>query len=252
MDRMLQEFNKAVPGFGNEARFFVGLEETDPTDLIPGQPYSVYPTKIKRPAENKANPSGAIQVSRIEGPLIGIQWKVTDTSGNQLCPPGNCRVPEEISLLQLFKIFITSKYRIQGIQISWGSHYRGADILEIGKVSSLEEGDLVEVVVDQGAVPLPTQVEVDYEIEDKRFKIFVNRSMTIEQLKQRLNHDHKGKRITAIASEGTPINDSDPVEDWIQRTAGIPLTAVLPKMVQVIVDYRGTEKHFTVNDDATE
>jgi hypothetical protein len=252
MDRMLQEFNRAVPGFGNEARFFVGLEETDPTALIPGQPYSVYPRKIKRPAENKANPSGAIQVSRIEGPLVGIQWKVSDLSGRQLCLPGTCRVPEEISLLQLFKIFITPKFRIQGIQIMWGNHYRGGDILEIGKVSSLEEGDLVEIVVDQGTAPQPTQVDVEYEIEDKKFKIFVEGTMTIEQLRQRLNHDHKGKGITAIASEGSPIHEADPVEDWIQRTAGIPLTAVLPKTVQVIVDFRGTFKHFAVQDDVAE
>jgi hypothetical protein len=84
MDRMLQEFNRAVPGFGNEARFFVGLEETDPTQLIPGQPYSVYPRKIKRPSENRVNPAGAIQAARIEGPMVGIQWKVFDISGNQL------------------------------------------------------------------------------------------------------------------------------------------------------------------------
>jgi hypothetical protein len=125
MDRMIQEFNRAVPGFGNEPRFFVGTVETDPTALIPGQPYSVYPKKFKRPSENRANPAGAVQASRIEGPMIEIQWKVSDVSGSQLCLPGNSRVPEEISLLQLFKIFILPKYRIQGIQIMWGNHFRG-------------------------------------------------------------------------------------------------------------------------------
>jgi hypothetical protein len=43
MDRMINEFNRAVPGFGNEPSFFVGTTEVDPTALIPGQPYSVYP-----------------------------------------------------------------------------------------------------------------------------------------------------------------------------------------------------------------
>jgi hypothetical protein len=76
--------------------------------------------------------------------------------------------------------------------------------------------------------------------------------MTIEQLKQRLNYIHKGRQIRAIASEGNPIADEDPVEDWLQRTAGIPLTAVLPKKVQVVVDFRGVEKHFTIQDDASE
>jgi hypothetical protein len=134
----------------------------------------------------------------------------------------------------------------------WGNHYRRSDILERGKVSSLEEGDLVEIIVDQGTAPLPTQVEVEYKIGDEKFKIHVERSTTIEQLRQRLNYDHKGKRITAIASEGSPIHEDDPVGDWIQRTAGIPLTAVLPKTVQVVIDFRGTFKHFTVQDDVPE
>jgi hypothetical protein len=49
---MISEFNTAVPGFGNEARFFVGTTEIDPTALVPGPPYSVYPKKIRRPNEN--------------------------------------------------------------------------------------------------------------------------------------------------------------------------------------------------------
>jgi hypothetical protein len=198
---MIQEFNRAVPGFGDSPRFFVGTEETDPTALIPGQPYSVHPRKFKRPNENRVNPTGAIQAARIEGPMVEIQWKVSDVSGKQLCLPGNSKVPEEIGLLQLFKIFILPKYRIHGIQIMWGNHYRGCDVLEIGKITSLEEGDLVEIVVDQGTAPQVTQVEVEYQIGSEKFKIYVERSMTIQQLKQRLNYIHKGRRITATASE---------------------------------------------------
>jgi hypothetical protein len=252
MDRMIHEFNRAVPGFGNEPRFFVGTVETDPTALIPGQPYSVYPKNFKRPSENRANPAGAVESSRIEGPMIDIQWKVSNVAGEQLGLPGNSKVPEEISLLQLFKISILPKYRIQGIQIMWGNHYRGGDILEIGKVTTLEEGDLVEIIVDQGTAPQVTQIEVEYELESKKFKIYVDRSCTIEQLKQRINYLHKGRGIHAIASEGLPIADEDPVEDWLQRTAGIPLTAIPPKKVQVVVDFRGVEKHFIVQDTVTE
>jgi ribonuclease HI len=89
MDRMIAEFNRAVPGFGNEPRFFVGTTEVDPTELAPGTPYSVYPKKIKRPNENRAVLGGPAQPSRIEGPMINIQWKVVDGSKNQLCLPGN-------------------------------------------------------------------------------------------------------------------------------------------------------------------
>jgi hypothetical protein len=252
LNALIDEFNRAVPGFGDEPRFFVGTTEIDPTALVPGQPYSVYPKAIKRPSENRAHLGGPAQPPRIEGPLIDIQWKVSDISGQQLCLPGNSKVPEEISLLQLFKIFILPKYRISGIQIMWGNHYRGGDILEINKVSTLESGDLVEIIVDQGTAPQVTQVEVEYMVGSEKHKIYVDRSTTIEQLTQRLNFAHKGKGVHAIASEGLVIAPEDPVEEWVQRTAGIPPTAVLPQTVQVVVDFRGIEKHFTVQDTASE
>jgi ribonuclease HI len=125
MSRMISEFNRAVRGFGDAPRFFIGTTEVDPTALVPGQPYSVYPKVIKRPNENRAQLGGAAQPPRIEGPFINIQWKVTDGFRNPLCLPGHSLVPEEISLLQLFKIFIAAKNRIAGIQIMWGDHYRG-------------------------------------------------------------------------------------------------------------------------------
>jgi hypothetical protein len=134
----------------------------------------------------------------------------------------------------------------------WGDHIRGADIIESGKVTTLEEGDLVEIIVDQGTAPQPTQIEVEYMVGSEKFKTYVDRACTIEQLKQRLNFTHKGRGIRAIASEGLQIADEDPVEDWLQRTAGIPLIAVLSKKVQVVVDFRGAEKHFTIQVNATE
>jgi hypothetical protein len=252
LNALIAEFNRAVPGFGDDPRFFVGTTEIDPTALIPGQPYSVYPKKIARPTESRAQLGGPIQPPRLEGPLINIQWKVSDINGAQLCPPGNCTVPEEISLLQLFKTFVLSRYRIQGIQILWGNHYRAGSIFEISKVTSLEQGDLVEIIVDQGIAPQATQIEVKYVVGSEEFTTYVNRSTTIEQLTQRLAYAHKGKGIHAIASEGFTIAPEDSVEDWLQRTADIPLTAVLPKTVQVIIEFRGVEKHLAVQDTASE
>jgi hypothetical protein len=72
--------------------------------------------------------------------------------------------------------------------------------------------------------------------------------MTIEQLTQRLAFAHKGRGIHAIASEGLVIAPEDSVEDWLQRTADIPLQAVLPKTVQVVIDFRGQHRHLTVQD----
>jgi hypothetical protein len=156
---------------------------------------------------------GPVQPPRVEGPLINIQWKVSDINGAQLCPPGNCTVPEEIGLLQLFKIHVLSRYRIQGIQILWGNHYRAGSILEIGKVTTLEAGDLVEIIVDQGVAPQATQMEVKYVVGSEEFTMYVNRETTIEQLTQKLAYAHKGKGIHAIASEGLVIAPEDPVED---------------------------------------
>jgi hypothetical protein len=63
---------------------------------------------------------------------------------------------------------------------------------------------------------------------------------------------HKSKQIVGIASEGTEIDKDDPVEDWLQRTAGIPLEVMLAKTVQVILDWHGTESHFVVNESVNE
>jgi hypothetical protein len=87
MDMLVVEFNRAVPGFGDQARFFVGLNEVDPTEIRPGQAYSVYPKKIKRPVENRAMLGGPVQPQRVEGPMIHIQWSVLDVNEQQLCPP---------------------------------------------------------------------------------------------------------------------------------------------------------------------
>jgi hypothetical protein len=245
---MIAEFNRAVPDFGTQPRFFVGMNEVDPTELVPGQAYSVYPKKIPRPTENRAMLGGPVQPPRVEGPMIHIQWSVVDVNDKQLCPPGNCSVPEEIGLLQLFKTHTLARYRVQGIQIMWGKHWRSGTILETGKVTDLEENDLVEIIVDQGVAPQATQMEVKYMVGSKEFKVYVPRDTTIEQLTQRLAFVHKGRGIHAIASEGVPIDASDPVEDWLQRTADIPLQAVTPKTVQVIVEFRGQQKHLTVQD----
>jgi hypothetical protein len=125
MDLMLAEFNRAVPGIGNQVRFFVNSTEVTISDLVPGQPYSVFPMRLKRPSETHSVVADAIHPPRVEGPFINIQWNVLDTSHNQLCQPGKTLVPEEISLLQLFKTCVLSIHRIPAVQIMWGDHYRG-------------------------------------------------------------------------------------------------------------------------------
>jgi hypothetical protein len=54
MDLMIADFNRAVPNLGNNVRFFVGNQEVEATVPVPGQPYSVYLQKFKRPSETRA------------------------------------------------------------------------------------------------------------------------------------------------------------------------------------------------------
>jgi hypothetical protein len=61
--------------------------------------------------------------------------------------PTSSSVPEEVSLLQLWKKCIASRYGIPVKRISWGKHYRGGLEIEEGVVTTLEEADLVEVIV---------------------------------------------------------------------------------------------------------
>jgi hypothetical protein len=252
MNLMIAEFNRAVPGIGNEVRFYVGTAEVEAALLVPGQPYSVYPKKIKRPSDVKAPIAGPIQPPRLEGQLVNIQLAVADTARNPLCQPGHSLVPEEIGLLQLFKTCVLTKYRIPGIQVMWGDHIREGSIIETGKVTTLDEADFVEIIVDQAPLPQSNQVEVDYMVGTESYKITVRRGTTVEQLRDRLNLVHKGRGITAIMSEGCQIANEDSVEEWLQRSKGIPLEAVVPKKVQVVFDFKTTQKHFTIHETATE
>jgi hypothetical protein len=93
LDLKIAEFNRAVPNLGTEVRFFVGNQEVEAALLVPGQPYSVYPRKFKRPVESRAVVASPTQPPRLEGPLVNIQWAVVDTNHTQLCHPGNSLVP---------------------------------------------------------------------------------------------------------------------------------------------------------------
>jgi hypothetical protein len=134
----------------------------------------------------------------------------------------------------------------------WGHHYRSGDILESGKVTSLEEADTVEILVDQGSLPPATQVEVDYTIGSEHFQIQIRKGSTIEDLQQRLQFIHKNRPITGIASQGIQIASEDDVEEWLSRSKNHPFQILTVKSVQVIVDFRDAETHFVTPESASE
>jgi flagella basal body P-ring formation protein FlgA len=88
--------------------------------------------------------------------------------------------------------------------------------IEAGKVTSLEEADTVEVLVDLGSLPPQTHVDVDYVIGSESFKTRVKKGTTIGQFREALSYSRKSKQIVGIASEGTEIDKDDSVEDWLQ------------------------------------
>jgi hypothetical protein len=195
--------------------------------------------------------SDPIQPMRREGPMIAIQWAVLDTDRKQLAPPGNASVPEETTLLQLWKLVIAPKNSQPAVMIMWGNHYREGNIVETGKVASLKESDIVEVIVDDGKKKPQTHVDVNYTVGDQIFKTRVKRTDTIAEFRERISYAHKGKPIVGIALGVEEIAKEDAVEDWLTRSLSTPFQAVLAKMVQVILGWRGQELHMAARENWT-
>jgi hypothetical protein len=269
-DQWLDEFNLAVPGIGRDVRYFVADQEVEPIALVPGQPYSVYPKQFRRSGEERATVADPVQPIRFEGPMINIQWAVLDVDRNPIGLPGNGKVPAEITLLQLWKIVL--KAPTPALQIMWGNHLRSGDIIESGRVTTLEEADFVEILVDSGAAPTLTHIDVRYAIGSEVFSTRVRKDATIGDLKESLTYVHRGRQIQAIAFEGADIDQADPVDDWMGRPLNHPLVVrvaapvaapaaapapkspvapvapVAPGTVNVLLDFRGVQHQFSVDE----
>jgi hypothetical protein len=92
--------------------------------------------------------------------------------------------------------------------------------------------------------PQATQLEVKHEVGNEKHITYVPRDTTIDQLTQRLAYAHKGKGIHAIASEGVVIDGSDPVEDWLQRTADIHSKLFFRRKFKLLLIVEGNRSNF--------
>jgi hypothetical protein len=189
----LDELNKTVPGIGRDVQYFIADQQIESALLQPGQPYSVFPKSFKRTDESRATVSDTIEPMRLEGPMTNIQWAVLDTDRNPIGLPSNDKVPAEIKLLQLWKVVIWKKLKHPAVQILWGNHYRAGTIIETGKVTSLEEADMVEVLAECGNAPTQTHVDVNYTVGSETFKTRVKNGTTIAEFREALSYSHKGK-----------------------------------------------------------
>jgi hypothetical protein len=141
------------------------------------------------------------------------------------------------------------------VAIMWGDHYRGPNVIESGRVSILEDHDLVEIIVDNGtlppALPAVTQFDVSYTIGSERFTKSVKQGTTVEEFRDSLKYMHKRHSIVGVASEGCPIAGEDDLEDWLHRSVDKAFQILLAKTVQVVVDFRGTHQHFVVSESSS-
>jgi hypothetical protein len=128
-------------------------------------------------------------------------------------------------------------HRIPAIQIMSGDHHRGPNIIESGRVSNLEERDLVEIIVDNGSlpssVPAISQFEVSYMLGTERFTKSVKKGTTVEEFKESLKFIHRRSQIAAVANhEGYIIAEEDDLEEWLSRSTGKPFRVLPTKQVQ--------------------
>jgi hypothetical protein len=206
-EERLRIFNECHP-IGQEVRYFVSNNKVEEEELRPGQPYSVYPKTFTRSRVAEAKLTDRMEPVRME-------------ARDQVMLPMNSAVPEEIALLQLWNKYIANRCRAPVKRIKWGKHYRANVEIEEGVVSSLEEGDSVEVVVSNKKKQ-DDRKEVVYTVGDEPlvYRIWVRGDAAIGDVKKTIALAHKGKPVVALSFEGADLADEDPYKDWMLRTGG--------------------------------
>jgi hypothetical protein len=58
-------------------------------------------------------------------------------------------VPEEITILQFWRLIIASRYPVPAECVVWGKHCREGVVVETGKVTRLAQADSVEVIIEE-------------------------------------------------------------------------------------------------------
>jgi hypothetical protein len=163
--------------------------------------------------------------------------------------PFPVKIPQEISLAQLWHRHVANRVKRHIEVVKWGKHFRGSSEVEEGQVSDLQDKDSVEIIIP--AEPAPAgQLEVVYNLEGETVvnRLTVKSTATMGDVRARISMAHKGKPIEALSFEGATLAEEDNFSDWMFRSGGMPrqLVAKIQPMVQVVVDYMGVEKQMTV------
>jgi hypothetical protein len=158
-------FNNIYP-IGREVSHFLGNAEVEAALLRKGQPYSVCPKRFARADETRAKTSDAVAPLRTEGPLLSVQWSLLNSQNDPLIRTTRAVVPEEITLLQFWKLIIARRYSIPAERVLWANHYREGNVIGTGKVTSLTVADSVEIIVEEKKKP--QHCEVSYTVARQR------------------------------------------------------------------------------------
>jgi hypothetical protein len=123
---------------GNDVRFFVHDTEVLETELKAGHQYSIYPRKFERVPDESVQTREKTLPLRTEGPMINLQWILLSESGASILLPVSVKVPEEISLAQLWHRHIANRVKRHVDTVRRGKHFRGTDEIEDGRVTEFQ------------------------------------------------------------------------------------------------------------------
>jgi ribonuclease HI len=236
---------------GDDYRFFVHDTEVKETELKAGHQYSIYPARFERTPDTAIETKDKTPALRTEGPMISIQCIVLSGARASLMLPFSVKVPEEISLAQLWHRHVANRVKRHIEIVKWGKHFRGSAQIEESTITDLADKDSIEIIIP--AEPAPTgQLEVVYTLEGETAvnRFLVKSTATMGDVRSRISMMHKGKPIKALEFEGSIFDDADNFSDWLFRTGGLPrqIVAKIQPIVQVRVDYMGVEKQMTVRE----
>jgi hypothetical protein len=116
--------NVISQGMGREVQYYQGQKELPILAAV--SEILVFPKQIKRPKSDSPIAITALAPrARNVGPLRKIKWVLVDRVGK-----GQSEFKDAIVL--------------EDMSVAWGRHFRNGDELEYGKVTMIEDGDLLQ------------------------------------------------------------------------------------------------------------
>jgi hypothetical protein len=180
--------NQMQPSLGREVQYHRGVEELPVLTAVPDLP--IFPKSVKLPeGDSPTSTTTRAKPSRTVGPLRKIKWVVVDRGGKAQSEFQDAVVPEDIALIQLWGEQVLPKgTAVAPPTIAWGRHFRSGHEIGSGTVSSIEDGDLVQVGLPEAksgiGIIKKGKVKIEYTLgtSPQLYEIKVKASNTIGYL----------------------------------------------------------------------